>query len=53
MRYVADLVRRMMRVVLVTGLYTEMLAEELLCTINKVPGSIAVIDTRPIGLVNL
>ena len=52
-RYVADLIRRMMRVVLRTGLYTEMLAEELLCTINKVPGSIAVIDTRPIGLVNL
>ena len=53
--YVGHLIRGVMRVVLQTGLLPEVLCEEILklCTLNKVPGSIDVNDTRPIGLLNL
>jgi hypothetical protein len=51
--FVSELIRRIVAIVLGTGLMPQCMAEEILCTLNKVPGSIDPKDTRPIGLLCL
>ena len=46
-------IRRGLQAILTTGLVADNCYDEVLCTLNKVVGSVDVLDTRPIGLLFL